>query len=414
MKTNSLPRGTKVKDVEKRHKIAVSPRRPIREKFLVFGSPMIEEPEINEVVDSLRSGWLSTGPKVAKFEEMFKEYIGCQYALAVNSCTAGLHLAMLVSGVGPGDEVITAPMTFAATANVITHVGAKPIFVDIGRTTMNIDPNLIERKITRKTKAIIPVHFAGRPCDMNAIMEIANRHNLLVIEDAAHAVEAKYKGKKIGNIGHLTAFSFYVTKNVVTGEGGMVTTNTSEWAEKIERYALHGLSKGAWRRYSDEGFKHYQVVYPGYKYNMMDIQAALGIHQLGRVEKYLKRREEIWQRYNEAFQGLPVITPTPPETETRHARHLYTLLLDIVRLSTDRDTFQQALYYENIGTGIHFIALHLHPYYRDKYGYKRGDFPNAEFVSDRTISLPLSAKLSDEDVQDVIRAVKKIIVAFGK
>lgn len=414
MKTNSLPRGIKVKDAEKQHKIAVSPRRPIREKFLVFGSPMIEEPEINEVVDSLRSGWLSTGPKVAKFEEMFKEYIGCQYALAVNSCTAGLHLAMLVSGVRLGDEVITTPMTFAATANVVVHVGAKPIFVDIDKSTMNIDPNLIERKITRRTKAIIPVHFAGRPCDMDATMEIANRHNLLVIEDAAHAVEAKYKGKKIGNIGHLTAFSFYVTKNVVTGEGGMVTTNNSEWAEKIERYALHGLSKGAWRRYSDEGFKHYQVIYPGYKYNMMDIQAALGIHQLSRVEKYLKRREEIWQRYDEAFSDLPVIIPAPPEPNTRHARHLYTLLLDIEQFGVDRDSFQQALYYENIGTGIHFISLHLHPFYKNTYGYKRGDFPNAEFISDRTISLPLSAKLSNEDVEDVVRAVKKIITTFNR
>jgi len=405
MKIVGLSKAAKIKDFK---------REKVRDKFLVFGSPMIEEPEINEVMDSLRSGWLSTGPKVAKFEEEFKKYAGCEYALAVNSCTAGLHLAMIASGIKPGAEVITTPMTFAATANVITHVGATPVFVDVNKKTMNIDPNLIESKITKKTRAIMPVHFAGRPCDMNAILEIARKHELLVIEDAAHAIEAVYKGRKIGALGDLTAFSFYVTKNVVTGEGGMVTTNNPEWAEKIEKYALHGLSKGAWRRYSDEGFKHYQVIYPGYKYNMMDLQAALGIHQLSRAEKYLKRREKIWQKYDEAFSDLPVITPVSPEKNTVHARHLYTLLLDLNRLQIDRDSFQQALYYANIGTGIHFISLHLHPYYEKTYGYKRGDFPNSEFISDRTISLPLSAKLSDEDVKDVISAVRKILISFLK
>src|SRR3990172_6726872 len=250
MKIVGLSKAAKIKDFK---------REKVRDKFLVFGSPMIEEPEINEVMDSLRSGWLSTGPKVAKFEEEFKKYAGCEYALAVNSCTAGLHLAMIASGIKPGAEVITTPMTFAATANVITHVGARPVFVDIDKSTMNIDPNLIEAKINKRTKAIIPVHFAGRPCDMDAIMDIAKKHGLIVIVDAAHAIEAKYHGRKVGNLADLAAFSFYVTKNVVTGEGGMVTTNNDEWAEKIERYALHGLSRGAWRRYSDEGFKHYQV-----------------------------------------------------------------------------------------------------------------------------------------------------------
>lgn len=392
--------------------LAINGGKPVRESFLIFGSPKIEEPEIQEVVDSLKSGWLSTGPKVARFEDMFKEYIGCKHALALNSCTAGLHLSMIVSGIGSGDEVITTPMTFAATANAILHTGARPVFVDVDRKTMNIDPNLIEKAITPKTKAIMPVHMAGRPCDMDAIMDIAQRHNLLVIEDAAHAIEATYKGKKIGNICDLTAFSFYVTKNIVTGEGGMVTTNNDEWAEEIQMYGLHGLSRGAWRRYSDEGFKHYRVVLPGYKYNMMDLQAALGIHQLPRVEEYLRRREEIWQRYDEAFGDLPVITPAPAEPETAHARHLYTLLLDIDRLKADRDMIQEALYRENIGTGIHFIALHLHPYYAETFGYKRGDFPNAEFISDRTISLPLSAKLTDQDVEDVIAAVRKVVLYY--
>jgi len=382
---------------------------PTRKDFLVFGSPRIEEPEIGEVVDTLRSGWLSTGPKVAGFEKSFREYIGSKYAMALHSCTAGLHLAMIVSGLGPGDEIITTPMTFAATANVIIHIGARPVFVDIDKHTMNIDPALIEKSITKRTKAIIPVHFAGRPCNMDAIMSIAKKHRLLVISDAAHAIEAIYKKKKVGAIGDITVFSFYVTKNVCTGEGGMVTTNNKEWAEKIQMYGLHGMSKGAWHRYSDKGFKHYQVIFPGYKYNMMDIQASLGIHQLKRINKYHKIREKIWQKYDGAFEELPFILPVPAEKDTVHARHLYTPLLDIKKAGMTRDVFQQALYEENIGTGIHFVALHLHPYYANTFGYKRGDFPNAEFVSDRTISLPLSAKLTEEDTDDVINAVKKIL-----
>ena len=387
---------------------------PVRKSLLIFGSPRVEEPEIQEVVETLRSGWLGTGPKVERFEKMFKAYIGCKYAVALSSCTAGLHLAMLAAGVGPGDEVITTPMTFAATANAIIHTGATLVFADIQKDTMNIDPEAIERKVTKKTKALIPVHFAGRPCDMDALLDIAARHNLLVIEDAAHAIGAVYKGQKIGNIGDLTAFSFYVTKNVVTGEGGMVTTNNKEWAEKIQMYGLHGLSEGAWKRYSDEGFKHYQVVLPGFKYNMMDIQASLGIHQLPRVEQYLKRREEIWKRYDEAFNDLPVFTPPPKEKGTRHARHLYTILIDLDNLRADRDTVQHALYKENIGTGIHFISLHLHEYYKNAFGFKKGDFKNAEFISERTISIPLSPKLSDEDVEDTIRAVRKVISYFKR
>lgn len=379
--------------------------KKVRQNFLIFGSPMIEEREVEEVVATLRSGWLSTGIKVARFEELFRAYIGVKHAIALNSCTAGLHLSLIVSGVGPGDEVITTPMTFAATANTIIHVGAKPVFVDIELPSMNINPDLIEEKITDKTKAIIPVHFAGRPCNMTKITAIAKKHNLIIIEDAAHAIEAKYYGKKIGTIGDLTCFSFYVTKNLVTGEGGMVTTDNDEFAEKMQIYALHGMSKGAWKRYSDEGFKHYEILFPGYKYNMMDLQAAIGLHQLPRIEKYLKRREEIWQRYDEAFKDLPLIIPAAPESNTRHARHLYTVLLDIDKLKIDRDYLIQSLYEAKIGTGIHFIALHLHRYYREKFGYKKGDFPNAEYISERTVSLPFSAKLTDDDVGDVINAI---------
>jgi len=386
----------------------------MRKDFLIFGSPQIEQEEIDEVVDSLRSGWISTGPKVAKFEELFKDYIGSKHALALNSCTAGLHLSMIVAGLKPGDEVITTPMTFAATGNSIIHSGAKPVFVDISLPSMNIDPDSIEEKITPKTKAILPVHLAGRPCQMKKIKEIAQKYHLLLIEDAAHALEATYHGKKIGTIGDLTVFSFYVTKNLVTGEGGMITTENDTYAEKIQIYALHGMSKGAWRRYSDEGFKHYQIVYPGFKYNMMDLQAALGIHQLQRIEKYRMRREEIWQRYDDAFQNLPLETPPLSQENTRHARHLYTILLRLEELKEDRDTIQQALYQENIGTGIHFISLHLHPYYQKTFGYKNNNFPNAAYVSERTISLPLSAKLTDEDVNDVIKAATKVLKKYQK
>lgn len=383
--------------------------KPVREMFLVFGSPLIEEAEIQEVVACLRSGWISTGPRVGRFEEMFRDYIGAGHARALSSCTAALHLSMIVAGVRPGDEVITSPMTFAATANVITHVGAVPVFADVDRRTMNIDPAAVAKKITPRTRAIIPVHLAGRPCEMDELTALARAHHLIVIEDAAHAIEAVYKGKKVGAIGDLTCFSFYVTKNIITGEGGMVTTDNGAWAAQIEMYGLHGMSKGAWRRYSDEGFKHYQVVYPGYKYNMTDMQAALGIHQLPRIGRYLKRREEIWARYDEAFKGLPAAAPPPPAPGTTHARHLYTLLIDIDALGRSRDEVQQALHRENIGTGIHFTSVHLHQYYRQAYGYARGDFPNAEYISDRTISLPLSAKLADRDVEDVISAVKRVL-----
>lgn len=386
----------------------------MRKDFLIFGSPKIEQEEIDEVVDSLKSGWISTGPKVAKFEALFRDYIGSRHALALNSCTAGLHLSMIVAGLKPGDEVITTPMTFGATGNAIIHSDAKPVFVDINLPTMNIDPDSIEEKINPKTKAILPVHLAGRPCQMRKIKEIAQKHHLLLIEDAAHALEATYHGQKIGTIADLTVFSFYVTKNLVTGEGGMITTDNDTYAEKIQIYALHGMSKGAWKRYSDEGFKHYRIVYPGFKYNMMDIQAALGIHQLQRIEKYLMRREEIWKRYDDAFQHLPLEIPPLPEENTRHARHLYTILLRLEELKADRDTIQQALYQENIGTGIHFISLHLHPYYQKTFGYKRDDFPNAAYVSERTISLPLSAKLRDEDVNDVIKAVTNVLKKYQK
>jgi len=383
----------------------------VRDKFLVFGSPAIEEPEIREVVDTLRSGWLGTGPKVRRFEEAFREYVGCGQAIAMNSCTAGLHLALDVLGIRPGDEVITTPLTFAATGNVIIHRGARPVFVDVERDTMNIDPAEIEGAITERTRAIIPVHMAGRPCEMDRIVEVAEAHGLYVIEDAAHAIEAWYKGKKIGNVGHVTAFSFYVTKNVCTGEGGMLTTNNDVWADEIRIKSLHGVSKDAWKRYSTEGFQPYEVLYPGYKYNMMDIQAALGIHQLSRVEQNLGIREQYWEMYDRAFGDISEIT-TPSKRlppGSRHARHLYTILLDIDRLGMTRNQFVEAMKNEKIGTGVHFIPLHLHKYYREILGHRKGDFPNAEWIGERTVSLSLSPKLTVNDVSDVISAVSRVL-----
>jgi len=382
----------------------------MRKKFLVFGSPRIEGEEIQEVVDTLKSGWIGTGPKVHKFEEMFKEYKQVKHAIALSSCTAALHLSMIVTGIQPGDEVIVPTMTFAATANAVIMVGGKPIFADCEKDTFNIDPEEIRKKITPRTKAIVPVHFAGRVCKMDEIMEIAGEHNLKVIEDCAHAIESEYHGRKSGTFGDVGAFSFYPTKNIVTGEGGMAITNNDEYAEKIKILSLHGMSKDAWDRFGDKGYKHYFVVSLGFKYNMTDIQASLGIHQLPRIEKYWQRRREIWNMYNEAFEKIPeVFTPAPIEPHTRHAYHLYTLLLDIEHLSINRDQFLNEMTKRNIGVGVHYVALHLHPFYQQAFGYKKGQFPNAEWISDRTVSLPLSAKLTDEDVKDVISAVKEIV-----
>ena len=381
---------------------------PVRNDFLVFGSPKIEQEEIDEVVECLKSGWIGTGPRVNEFENAFCGYIGSKYAIALNSCTAALHLSMLISDVSIGDEVITTPMTFAATANAILHAGAKPIFVDVEKDSMNIDPSLIEKAISPKTKAILPVHFAGRPCNMDHIMEIAQKNNLLVIEDAAHAVEAKYKGKKIGNIGDMTCFSFYVTKNLVTGEGGMITTNNEEWSKKIKIRALHGMTSDARMRYANENYKHYQVIAPGFKYNMMDIQASLGIHQLKRLDKNFDRRKEIWNIYNKVFENLPVTTPSE-EKDTVHGRHLYTLLLDLDNLKISRDEFLGEIVRENIGVGVHFISLHLQPYFKETFGLKKDDFPNSAFISERTVSIPFSAKLTEKDVQDVINAITKVL-----
>jgi len=383
----------------------------MKEPYIVFGSPYIGEEEIEEVTKTLKSGWLGSGPKVTQFEREFAEYVGAKHAVALNSCTAGLHLSMVCSGLKPGDEVITTTLTFAATANSIVHVGAIPVFVDVDRKTMNIDPDKIEAAVTPRTRAIIPVHFAGRPCDMDAINSIAKKHNLIVIEDAAHCIEGKYGDKKIGSISSMTCFSFYVTKNMTTAEGGMITTNDGDIAKKIKSFGLHGMSSDAWKRFSDEGYKHYEVVYPGFKYNMTDIAASLGLCQLPRLDSWMKRREEIWDKYNAAFSDLPCWVPSEPDSENYHARHLYTLLVDIDSLNITRDQMIVELHKRGIGTGVHYRALHLHQYYRERFGYKPEDFPNANWISERTFSLPLAANLNEKDVNRIIKNVRELLIS---
>ena len=387
-----------------------SPIRP-KERFLVFGRPTIEEPEIAEVLDSLRNHWLGTGPKVARLERDFAAYKGTPNAVAVHSCTAAMHLSILAAGIQPGDEVVTTPLTFCATVNAILHSGAKPVLVDVDRRTMNLDPQSIERAITPRTRAILPVHFAGRMCDMDPIMAIAKRRNLVVIEDCAHAVEAEYKGRKAGTFGDFGCFSFYATKNMTTGEGGMVLTQNEAQAAHIQTLALHGMSKDAWKRFSDQGYKHYSVVDLGFKYNMMDLQAAIGIHQLPRIERWHRRRAEIWSRYDHAFSDLPVELPAPPEVDTRHGMHLYTLLVDELRAPVSRDRFLEGMIENGIGVGVHYLSVPEHPYYQQRFGWKPSDWPIAMQIGRQTVSLPLSGGLSDEDVGDVIAAVRRVLGA---
>lgn len=377
-----------------------------RESFLVFGSPLIEQPEIDEVVDCLRSGWIGSGPRVSRFEERFRDYTGAEHAVAMNSCTAALHLSLLALGVGPGDEVIVPSMTFVATANAVIHSGATPVLVDCDRATMNVDPAAIEAAITERTRAVVVVHFAGRVCDMDRILEIVRRHDLRLVEDCAHAIETEWRGRHAGTLGDIGCFSFYVTKNVVTGEGGMAITSRKDLADRMRTLALHGMTKDAWRRFSDKGYVHYDVVEAGFKYNMMDLQAAIGIHQLARVERTWKRRAEIWAAYEEAFRELPFFLPPAPAPDTRHALHLFTPLLDVERSSVSRDEFLERMTARQIGTGVHYRAVHLHPYYQERFGYRPESLPNAAWVSDRTVSLPLSPKLEDRDVADVIEAVR--------
>lgn len=391
--------------------------KPIRKDFLIFGKPKITKKEINEVVKTIQSGWLGTGPKTHTFEEQVKKFIGCKYAVALNSCTAGLHLALDVIGVKEGDEVITTPLTFPSTVNVIIHHHATPVFVDVEKNTGNIDIDLIEKNITPKTKAIIPVHLYGQPINLVKLKKLAKKYNLIVVEDAAHAFEAKFAGRKVGNVSDFTAFSFYVTKNLMTGEGGMLTTNNKNYAEEARIRSLHGISKDAWKRYSASGFTPYETLYPGYKYNMMDLVASFGIHQITSIHQNLKVRRQYTKIYNDALSSIPQIELMhlfEDGKNTIHSHHLYPILLKVDRLNITRDQFIDAMKAENIGTGIHFTPIHLHKYYKERFGFKKGDYPHAEYIGERTVSLPLSPSMSKKDIYDVIYAAKKILSYYKK
>jgi dTDP-4-amino-4,6-dideoxygalactose transaminase len=376
--------------------------------FLPFHVPEIGEDEIRSVVETLRSGWLTTGSKVKIFEDDFSRYVGCTHAGAVNSGTAALHLALDAIGIREGDEVIVPTMTFAATAEVVLYFKAKPVLVDCQPDTLNLEPNGLEAAITPKTKAIIPVHVGGHPCDMDPVLEIAKTQNLKVVEDAAHALPASYKGKKVGTIADITCFSFYATKTITTGEGGMATTENSEWAKRMRIMSLHGISHDAWKRYTKEGSWYYEILQPGFKYNLTDIAAAIGIEQLKKSDEFWNRRKRIAAIYDKAFANVPEIQTPICREFAQHAWHLYPIQLNLDRLRVNRNEFTVKLHERGIGTSVHFIPLHLHPYYRERFGYPPEDFPIASSVFQRIISLPIYPKMTESNVEQVVEAVTEV------
>jgi dTDP-4-amino-4,6-dideoxygalactose transaminase len=381
----------------------------MNDHYLPFALPDIGEAELEGVRAVLESGWITTGPKTRQFEAAFAEAVGARHAIAVNSCTAAMHLALEAIGLQPGDEVITTPYTFAATAEVVRYFDARPVFVDIDPRTFNLRADLLEQAISERSSAIIPVHIAGLPAEMDAIQAVAQRYGLAVIEDAAHAFPAAYKGLPVGSLSDFTCFSFYATKTISTGEGGMICTDDDTWAERCRVMALHGISKDAWKRYTAEGSWYYEIVAPGYKYNMSDIAAALGLAQLARAEEMAWRRAQIAQLYDEAFGELPALERPSRRADCQHAWHLYMLRLNLEQLRIDRAAFIEELKRRQIGASVHFIPLHLHPYYRETYGYRPEDFPAAYAEYRREISLPIYSKMSDDDVQAVIDAVREIV-----
>ena len=379
---------------------------PWRERYLVFGAPHLGQAERDEVLACIDSGWLGTGPRAARFEREFAAYVGVPVAIGVSSGTAALHLALLSLDLPSGAEVITTAMTFCATANAIVHAGATPVFADCERATLNVDPDDVRRKITPRTRALVPVHFAGRPCDMGALVAIAREHDLAIVEDCAHAIEASIDGRHCGTFGDLGCFSFYVTKNLTSVEGGMVVARDPARAECIPVLALHGLTKDAWHRYGDDGYEHYEVVRPGFKYNLTDLAAAIGIHQLARLEEHWSRRRALWNYYLGALADLPLVLPSPVPAGVRHAYHLFTCIVDDRRTAVTRDQVLARLHALRIGAGVHYRAVHEHRYYRETYGARAaGSLPNAEWVSARTFSIPLSPAVTDADAADVARAL---------
>lgn len=381
---------------------------PVTTTTVRFAPPVIGRGEIDEVVAALESGWLSTGPRVRQFEQAFAAYTGAPHALALNSCTAALHLALLAYEIGPGDEVVTTPLTFCATANVAIHTGATPRFADIDRDTWNLSPAAAEAAVTPKTRAVVPVHFAGRPVDVSAFRALATRHRLALIEDAAHAVEAVSAGRKIGATADVTCFSFYATKNLTTGEGGMLTTASEEVARFARTASQHGISRDGWARYKELGSPHYDVLFPGFKYNMMDLQAAIGLHQLAGLAARTARRESVWRIYDEGLADLPLGRPAPVPAGDVHARHLYSVLVGPDSGWT-RDDLIAHLAGRGIATSVHFRALHLHPYYRERYRLTRGMFPEAERVSDQIVSLPFGGGMTDDEAWTVVDVLRQAI-----
>jgi len=384
--------------------------------FLPFALPCIGEDEIQEVVNTMRSGWLTSGQKTKEFEEDFCNYIGVEHSLTVNSATAGLHLALESIGVSYGDKVITSPYTFTATAEVIRYLGADPVFVDIEPDTFNISVPKIEEKLnTEKLKAIMPVHFAGQACDMSALMELASKNNLKIVEDAAHALPATYLGQLVGTFGDLTVYSFYATKTIATGEGGMVVTNNSDFADRIRTMRLHGINRDVFDRYtSNKPSWYYEVVAPGYKYNMTDIAASIGIHQLKKANHFQKRRQAIADKYTKSFYKLPLLTPCNVRPDDIHAWHLYVIQLELDNLEITRDRFIELMADKGIGTSVHFIPLHMQPYWRDRYGFSAEDFPVAYDVYRRAVSLPIYPSMTDEEVSRVVDTVSTILEKYSK
>ena len=401
---------------------ATKSNRPGRSTFLPFALPDLGESEMEQIRESLESGWVTTGPKVREFEAAFATAVSASHAVAVNSCTAALHLALEAIGLSPGDEVITSPYTFAATAEVVRYFDARPVLVDVELESLNLDPRLIEAAISPRTRAILPVHIAGQAAELDAIYALARQYGLAVVEDAAHAFPARYKDRWIGQapgapwegLKHAVCFSFYATKAITTGEGGMIVTGDEALAERCRMMSLHGISKDAWKRYTAEGSWYYEIVTPGFKYNMTDVAAGMGIAQLRKAERMRRRRVEIAARYSEAFSRAAALQVPSEHIDGQHAWHLYMLRLNLSELTIDRNRFVEELRARNIGTSVHFIPLHVHPYYRDRYDYRPEDYPVATQQYLREISLPIYSKMDDQDVDDVVDAVLDIAARFGR
>jgi dTDP-4-amino-4,6-dideoxygalactose transaminase len=387
----------------------------MRTTFLPFSTPTIDEAEINEVVDSLKSGWITTGPKVKRFEEAFKSYVGARFAIPLSSATAGLHLTLLALGIKEGDEIITTPMTFASTVSMIVLCGGKPVLADIEPGTLNIDISKVRDKITPRTKAIIPVHFAGQACDMDPLFSLAAEYRLKIVEDAAHAAGTEYKGKRIGSLKSISIFSFHPNKNITTGEGGMVCTADETLAEEISLLKFHGMNREAWKRFAASGTPNYDIMLPGFKYNMMDIQAAIGIHQLPKLDGFINKRKDIAEFYNRELGDLDELAlPAYAPYRQRHAWHLYTPLVRIEQLTINRDRFMEELKKHNIGSGLHYKAIHHHAWYRKNMPVTDNELPIASYASERILSLPLFPKMTMDDARDVVEAVKNVILEFRR